>query len=398
MLVPQCTSRNDFAHYYVSSRAVLDGENPYTVSLADRYAELGMEFDERIPNATNPPALLWLFAPFSALPPAVGCAAWHALQFASLAVILLLTWRLTRDRLPLETLAIVAVVLLYCNPLYWHVYHSQVQLLLGAMVLGAYCWHTKGKHNAACAAIVVAGALKLFPLVLLPWFFWFTDETWQTRCKRAALAAGLGVLLFLVTGPALWSEFVNHAMAVVTSNAVNRTFNFGLPSLLGNLTYASYDFSPPESVVQLSRRIGIVAGLGLIALGYAFCFFGRQERERQFALLSLLMLAGSATMWGHYLVMLVFPATAAVIYVSRSGSLLPKAVVGASLLMIAMAGTGTAPQLAGFPIVNVLLHYLPLAAVLTLAMFFGRSLMGWFCRSVDMPLSNASTALEGDRT
>ena len=42
LMIPACAQRNDFAHYYVSSRALLDGENPYAVSLERRYARLGM--------------------------------------------------------------------------------------------------------------------------------------------------------------------------------------------------------------------------------------------------------------------------------------------------------------------------------------------------------------------
>ena len=374
VMTPQCAQRNDFAHYYVSSRALLDGENPYTVSLAERYAALGFEFDERIPSATNPPALLWLFAPFAVLPPIYACAAWQLLQLLTLAGMMWLMWRLTKSHISPTVMCLVACAVIFSNPVYWHFYHSQVQLLLGAMLLLAFWWNQKGRHTWASSVIVAAGAIKLFPLVLLPWFLWSTDEPWREKLKRSVVAGVFGVSLFLITGPSLWLAFVAHGLEVVTSNAVNRTFNFGLPSLLGNVAHAAWNFDPPEAIVEWSRRLGILAGLLLIGLGYLVCWKGKQNRPQQFALLTILMLAGGATMWGHYLVMLAFPGVVVALSVIESKRTLPKAIVAAALLMIMMAGTGS-PQLSQFPVANVLSHYLPLAAVLTLAIVLGLKLL-----------------------
>lgn len=374
-MLPDSAAHNDFAHYYVSSRALLDGENPYAVSLADRYTAWGFEFDERIPHATNPPPLLWLFAPFAALSPLAACLAWQSVQLAALLAMLWLTWSLTRGRISPAGLALAAVVLLWSCPLYWHVYHGQVQLLLGAMLLAAFWLHRRRNHSGACALVACAGLLKLFPLVLLPWFLWTTGERRTRKLARAAAVGAAIALAVLLSGPQLWGDFVHGGMQIIASNAVNRTFNFSLPSLLGNLTYAWFDFAPPESAVQLSRRVGMLAGLALIGWGYAVCLRGRADRERQFSLLCLAMLAGGITMWGHYLVMLLFPAVVVALGIRRSDNRLFKAVVGAALLVIAMAGTGTPPLPAAWPVANVLVYYLPLWAVLVLIATLSRQLL-----------------------
>ncbi len=391
MLLPQSAGRNDFAHYYVSSRALLEGENPYAVSLADRYQQFGFEFDERIPHATNPPPLLWLFAPLAALPPLAACLLWQFVQLAAMAAMLAMVWKLCRLRLRPEVMLAIAAAVVFSNPVYWHIYHSQVQMLLGAMIVGALALNLRGRHHAACTLIAAAGLIKLFPLVLLPWFLWQTDEPVGAKLRRAAWVSAGCLLMISVTGPQLWGEFLHRGLDVVTSNAVNRTFNFGLPSLLGNLTHAWYDFAPPESAGIASHRVGLLAGLGLIAAAYTVCLFGKQNRQQQFSLLTLAMLAGSATMWGHYLVMLVFPGVIAALSVRDTKTLLPKMVVGAALLMIGMAGTGTPPALAALPLLNVLLHYLPLLAVVTLGVVLSRSLLAdvslsrWE-RTVGLPL------------
>jgi hypothetical protein len=46
--LPPRANENDFAHYYISSQILLSGQNPYKIDLAERYANYGFVFDERI--------------------------------------------------------------------------------------------------------------------------------------------------------------------------------------------------------------------------------------------------------------------------------------------------------------------------------------------------------------
>jgi hypothetical protein len=69
IILPYRTNENDFAHYYVSSRLLLEGKNPYSTPMKPLYDQYGLHFDEAIPFATNPPLLLLLFLPFTIFSP-----------------------------------------------------------------------------------------------------------------------------------------------------------------------------------------------------------------------------------------------------------------------------------------------------------------------------------------
>src|SRR5882724_9806492 len=66
----------DFNHYYVSSRLLISGRDPYTTPLAPLCQALGFVPTGDIATATNPPALLWLMAPLALLPPWKAYAVW----------------------------------------------------------------------------------------------------------------------------------------------------------------------------------------------------------------------------------------------------------------------------------------------------------------------------------
>src|SRR5258708_38695741 len=74
--VPERSRTIDFAHYYASSRVLIEGGNPYTTPLSALFDRWGFVYFEDIPFGTNPPPLLWLFAPFALLSPQAGDAAW----------------------------------------------------------------------------------------------------------------------------------------------------------------------------------------------------------------------------------------------------------------------------------------------------------------------------------
>jgi hypothetical protein len=170
LVLPARSTQNDFAHYYVTSRLALDGRNPYGVPLEPLYAAQGFAYQAEVPVATNPPTLLWLFAPLALLPSRAAYWVWTAVQAISLAAILALTRRLLRERLSARAWRFVAAGTLASATVYWHFVYAQWQLPLAALVLAAFAWQAAGKHTLACLTIAAAALIKLYPAVLLPWF------------------------------------------------------------------------------------------------------------------------------------------------------------------------------------------------------------------------------------
>ena len=64
-MLPTRVFTYDFNHYYISSRMIREGRNPYRTPLAEESERYGFEHSEQTPIAHNPPLLLWLFAPLT---------------------------------------------------------------------------------------------------------------------------------------------------------------------------------------------------------------------------------------------------------------------------------------------------------------------------------------------
>jgi hypothetical protein len=373
-VLPSRATQNDFAHYYVTSRMMWNGENPYPVPLAPRYAQYGLVFQEEVPVATNPPVLLWMFAPLALLPARVAFAAWLAVQVASLCVILWLTRRLLGERLTPRGFRFVCAATVASAAVYWHFYYSQMQLLLAALVLAAYTRHRAGNHVTACLVATVAGLIKLYPFVLLPWFVGRCGGDVRLRAARAMVALSVGVVVVFITDLSRWRDFFHYGMPQLASYAINHSFNFTVPSLVTNLGYAAYDFAPPVVTARVWWAVGAMVGLAMMGLAYLAVVRAVRDPEAEFCLLCVAMLVGSFKAEGHYFVFLIFPVAVAAARVAERISW--RSLIGFCLLLLCLNNLGTyeAPWLDRHLYLKILCNYTPLYGLLALGVFFANEL------------------------
>lgn len=365
--LPARAGANDFAHYYIAGRLQWAGANPYGQSLAPLYAQFGFELDSSaMPVVTpNPPAFVWLFAPIAALPVRVAFGVWLLVQVGSLGGILWMTQRLLADRLPPWGWRCVWAGTLAAVPVFWHFYFSQAQLLLAALVLGAFVMQRAGRDTAAGLLVVTAGLLKIFPLALLPWFIWRGAGTWRRRLTRLGWVVGFGLVIVWATNLERWEDFFHRQGSVVSGNMIDRVFNVTVPSLVTNVGLTA----GPESMARVWPAVGLGAGLLVLAGAYAACWRADGARELEFSLLCAAMLAGSPTAWGHYLVFLIFPV---VVLATR---VRPRRWVGFAVVVALLNNFGRwnfmlqESALRGHIWVKLLLNYVPLFGILGLAVF-----------------------------
>ncbi|MGO9244407.1 MAG: glycosyltransferase family 87 protein [Verrucomicrobiia bacterium] len=293
-VVPTRAKQDDFVHYYVARELLFEERNPYTVPLAALYARHGFVSGNRLPHATEPPALMWLFSPLGLLPPPAAFGVWVGVEAASLMVILWLTRRLLKGQLSARGWRFVCVGVLVSPAVYWHFYASQAQLPLAALLLAAFACQRAGKDTAACLLVTAAGLLKLFPFFLLPWFLWRGAGGSQKRALRMTLVAATITICVWLTGIGRWLDFSRDAM----------------PALVWYSEHASNSFSLGSLAAECGpglRVIGPLLGPVFIAFCYASCHWFRGDAEAEFCLLSAAMLAGGLVVWPHYFVFLIFP-------------------------------------------------------------------------------------------
>jgi hypothetical protein len=374
VVLPPRWSDFDFNLYYVGSRTLLEGRNPYTTSQKPMSDALGFRFSEEYPIAGYPPSFLWLFAPLAALPPPAAFAIWVAVEIGCLVAILWLSRWLLGERLSARGWLFVVALAISSRTVSYNLYFSQVQLLLAALVLAAYAAQRAGRHGWACLAVSTAGILKFYPFLLLPWFVWSGGGGLRARLYRLAGASGFVLAVMALTGPGLWRDFFQHGLPMGVGEEIGRTFHFSLPALVTNLGYLYHDFRPSPEAKQWWWSVGTIVGLVGIAAAYGACLTTRGDREAEFCLLSVAMLMGTVTVQGHYFVFLVFPLAVAAIRIAAKPT--PGKVIYLILLIVAVncVDPPTSPFLWRHMLLYILVSNLPLYGLFGLGLFFWREL------------------------
>ncbi len=384
VVLPSCWTDFDFNNFYVSGRMLLEGQNPYTTSLRDMSQTLGFRFFDEIPIAGYPPSFLYVFAALATLPPRVAFIVWLALEIGCLILLLQLTHRLLGGRLSARAWRFVVVLTIISRTVSYSLFFSQVQLMLAVFVLAAYAAHRGGRHGWACLAVSAAGMLKFYPFVLLPWFVWFGGGTVRTRVYRLLGASGFALVIFVLTGPGLWRDFLQHAIPMAKKGVIGRTFHFSLAAFITNLGCWYHGFNPSPEANRWWLLLGAWTGLAAIAAAYGVCLMGARDPEAQFCLLCVAMLIGTLTVEGHYFVFLVFPLAVMAARVAKE--LTVGKVVYLLLLVVAvnLVDPPDIPLLWRHLLLYIIVSDAPLYGLFGLAFFFGREL--WIRRG----LSDAS--------
>jgi len=369
--LPARATRNDFAHYYISSRLLLSGADVYSTPLEPEYARWGFQYAASIPTATNPPLLVGVFAPFAMLPPQAAFRAWTLLEIVCLGYVLVQIWQTTSPTLSAPARRLLCGAVIASAPVYWHFVFSQCQLLIAMLILLAYRLLRNGKPELACLVMTTAAWLKFFPAILLPWFLWRANRRW----KCVGVIAVWSAAVIWATGWESWRQFWLHGRPLIEAWITQqRHFNFTIASFVKNAAWSVHGYNPEWEGLRSWVTAGMTAGLLLIAVAYGLCWWtGREGKgpdlDLEFGLLNVAMLAGIAESWGHYFVILAFPAAIAVGRAVKSSTSGQVAILALALVMVNVMTAWQSPWL------DFVFRYIPLYGLLVLGIFFVRELI-----------------------
>lgn len=311
--LPDRALKDDFAHYYIAGQIFLAGENPYARNLAPLYQQYGFTYDGETGSvvAPNPPIFFLLFAPIALLKPGPAFIAWLAIEIICLAFSLWLTRRLLKNALATRGWLFLCAAIVGSQWVYGQFYHSQVGFLLAALVLAAFALHQQEKYLLAAGLVALAGLIKLFPFILLPWFVLREKNGYKLRAGRVLFTAGFILGLIFLTGIKNWLDYYHFSFRYLIDGSFGIGDNYSLPSFIVNFVYAAYDFKPPSDIAGIWSTIGVAGGLIFLAVSYTFCLLAFNDRESEFCFLILAMLVSSARTLSHYFVFLIFPIAVA---------------------------------------------------------------------------------------
>jgi hypothetical protein len=258
-------------------------------------------------------------------------------------------------------------LLVASNALYFHFYFSQVQLLVGALLLGAYMLQRLHRYSTALALAVAAALLKLFPAALLPWFLITAPGSMRARGLRLVPATALALGTILLTWH-LWSGFLHSGSTIVKDAIVNQTFNFSMPSLVVNLGWAHYAFAPTAAQASRIWLLANISGLLLVTLAYAVVCLTSTDPETGFCVLLLACTLASPTAWGHYFVLAFLPFS--VLFATAVQALTPQRLLGISLAYVFVLDLASGVSLNAPLMWRIALAYCPLYAASGMAIWF----------------------------
>ena len=280
----------DLDAYLAAGRAVWHGQPLYAPFLHHPFPDAALR-----PAYIYPPVFALLVAPLAPLPDAVANVVWLLIGQAALAAAVIMTLRWLRPSGWAVTVILCATATFY--PLWIDAVQGQANLLILLLVTAGIAGIVQGKPTFG-AALGIAAALKLTPLILLVWLLL------DRRIREAAWL--LGAFAAVTAAAALWRfddtliffRQVLPALAQGTAIYANQSVQ-GLIARVGTVN----PYTQPWTVVPWVSLLPAVLIIAFIVL-----WFLRTRHQpallRAAAFLPLLPLASLVT-WPHHLVILL---------------------------------------------------------------------------------------------
>ncbi|HEY6420966.1 MAG TPA: glycosyltransferase family 87 protein [Candidatus Binataceae bacterium] len=294
----------DFCAYYGSALAFRRGVNPYAADIGTIEREFGMSNDIP-PHATDPPAFILAFEPFTLLSPHVGYWVWAGLNLVTLLWALVVLLGKRSGLSTTAALGLAALALLY-GPVAWHFYFAQSKFpILLLLVLVARCLRD-GDEAAAGLLLALASLLRIFPLLLVGYLV--LRGRWKALIYCAAGVAIGSVVTTAIFGVHDSLGFFG-ASSFLTARAMQDLD--GNASLAGFISRLFWHLARLGSHGDLWRLAAIaVASLGTLALttmATVACKAESDQDSRSFGLWIVTSVMLFPIAFDYYLVLLIIP-------------------------------------------------------------------------------------------
>jgi alpha-1,2-mannosyltransferase len=290
LVLSQGLHHQDFGTYLNAARDIVQGQPLYAAFLHHPFPDATLR-----PAYIYPPSFALLIAPLGLLPDAAATAVWIALQQAALAVAIVLVLRWLRPTRWAVVGLVVATLSFY--PLWVDVVQGQANLLVLLLVTVGMVGVLRGRP-AFGAAIGVAAALKLTPLILVVWLLL------DRRFRAAAFVLGGFTILTLAGALLRFQDTVAYVGQVLPALASGTAF-YANQSLAGMLdrTLSSNAYTQPW--ISLPWVSLLLIAVGVILISWWWWQTRRHSAEaRGVAFIPLVPLLSSVT-WTHHLVILL---------------------------------------------------------------------------------------------
>ena len=297
----------DFVEEWTSSRNFWTGRPVYLPLAESVPLYFGPQAHVQVPVNGHPPTSVLVAIPFGLLDFRTAWQAWNVLSLAALAGSLWLLMRPKGLGYAAWVAIPVAVLLLASNPLAQQVIEGQLNLLLLAMLVGAWAAEREDRPIVAGLLIGAATAIKLYPGLLIVYFL--ARRRWSAVGAAAGMVAALALTAGACFGPDVFAIYIRDVIPAFAHYGDNLA-NASLAGLWSKLFVGVAGYTDPLWHWPLVARLAtLFSGLGIAALcGWkAWQARNRAERDLAFAACVIGSLLASPITWGHGFVLLVMP-------------------------------------------------------------------------------------------
>ena len=306
----------DFSVYYYGTSTFINGGNPY----------LGGK--EYFAPFVYPPTVLLFFLAFTLLPFIIAQKVFTAISLLCLFISIGLMFKLFKTPI-FATLGLFLVTLVFnFFPEKFTLGMGQINNVMLLLVVLFLYFYFKKREYLSGVFLACAIALKLFPILLIPYLF--IDRRWRTLSSAAVSLLVIGFVVYLFVNQTTILYFFNTILpGVITSWKVDY-YNQSLSGFLIR------EWNNPGLVSILRSTIGAV--LILISLIIVWKF----KKNDKFGLLSIsllitLSLIVNTFSWQHHFVWMLIPLLITFFYIKNSRLSIPYYIfLGLSYLSMAV--------------------------------------------------------------
>ncbi len=308
------TMMNDFVEYWAAGALNLSGRNPYDpVLMLELQRSVGYAGDRAL-LMLNPPPVLTLVMPFSALPYRPAALLWLAFNTAALLLSCTILWDLAGGPGRLRWVAYVCGVVFLPTLLALLLGQISILLLLGLALFLRFV--RDGRMVAAGAAttllLVKPHVVYLVGAALVAWWL-------RSRDRRVLLGVALGGIGFLVPlafNPAVYVQHFELTRVASLTHFTTSTLGALLRLAAGDPSRFGLQFVP------------MVLGLAYLATRLRRSRFSEWDWDREMPLLVVVSLATAAYGWLFDQVVLLVAAIPMFAVAIRAGGIRLVAMIG----------------------------------------------------------------------
>jgi hypothetical protein len=303
---------DDYRRFFVvASRMAWQGVSPYRpIGVALPRQDLG-----NVGSFMTPPFLM-LFRPWTLLGDDAGRAVWITLELLAVVGTLVVVYRGMGRPTWAEAL-VAASLLAFFPPLRDSLQEGQIGLFLGLAFALALLGHQRGRPWIGGMALGAVIAIKLTPILVLPYFIYRRD--WRLCLAALATAAALASLTLGLGWAHYWPAFISDVGAAANGTALVR--NQSLNGILLRVWRPELNGLPIVSPGLPFRAAWLVAQALVVAGLVAVVRKGRlatPEREwTEFSIIVLLLPLVQPYAWEHHFAQAIMIVPVVVHLVSR---------------------------------------------------------------------------------